>query len=466
MQFLRDELSKVPQSKFDAAFKGEIPPVEENKPPESAKPAEAPKPAEVAKPEEKAATEDGKLAEEGKAPGANPLDKLGPLPAEKIAKAFQDNPTLEQTLAPLGMGQEQLLANARLAAVTGQYRQHFATPEAAAYAKESAGHFYDIEERFPAIDDINKFDEFVMQTMLPLSIQLDDKGQPIKNADGTFQTDGSVSRFLKFAGDADLGFIERGAQQLLAQAGTDEEAKEYAQSLDAAVKFLNEFRNAGYRRPGAKPGEIPPEVKARMEQYEQEIARSRERDQATQQERERITEDSIFNDTLKGVEPLMRATLDRTALSGPLKAKAEKEIYAGVLNSLKDNRDYQRMKAQYWSRGAGEQVKSLVALNIGTIEGIFPSIAEKVLSEYGVELVAANAARQKTIDTQIARDQSTPSSQTASAAAAPKVMSDDDIDRQAEANVLAKHGNRRTPSFNQEFLMEVFRLKQAASGAA
>jgi hypothetical protein len=492
LKFLKDELAKVPEDLAKRALAGEE--VELPKPAEAAKPgqtaaekaarelaaetpeqklareraAESPEAKTARETAERAAeTPEAKAARELAEKNVNPLDKLGPLPAEKIAKAMAAKPELAAALKAAGLDGDTLIHNARLAAETAQYKAIAPTLEAATFMKESAGHFYDIEERFPSIQKLEDFDSFVMETMLPLSVLRNDKGEILRNADGTFQTDGSVQRFLQFASDADLGYIRNAAQQLGKAAGSDED-KEYYGHLEAAIDYLNDFRQAGYQKPGAKTTDtISPEVQRRLDAADKTVKESRERDAATQAEREKITEDRIFDDTLKGVQPTMRATLDRTALSDKLKIKAEKEIWQGVFESLKTNREYQQLKRGYWSRGMGdEQVKSLAALNVTTIEGIFASVAEKVLGEYGVDLVAANAARHTAIDTAIARDKSTPTSAATSAAAAPKVMSEDDIDNQATANVLARHGGRRTPQFNQEFLVEVVKLKQAAQGAA
>lgn len=481
LQFLKDELAKVPEDLAKRAMAGEE--VEMPKPAEAAKPAAAAETAEqklareraAETPEQKTAREtaeraaetpEAKAARELAEKNVNPLDKLGPLPAEKIAKAIADKPELAAALKAAGLDGDTLIHNARLAAETSQYKAIAPTIESAKFMQESAGHFYDIEERFPSIGKLEDFDSFVMETMLPLSVLRNEKGEVLTNPDGTFQTDGSVQRFLQFASDADLGYIKTAAQQL-GKAASDED-KEYYGHLEAAIDYLNEFRQAGYQKPGAKTTDaISPEIQRRLDAADKTVKESRERDAATQADRQKITEDRIFDDTLNGIKPLMRATLDGTALSPKLKEKAEKEIWKGVFDSLDSNREFQQLKRGHWSRGTGaEQIKALAALNITTIEGIFATVAENVLSEYGAELVAANSARHTAIDTAIARDKSTPTSASTSAAAAPKVMSEDDIDAQATKNVLEKHGGRRTPQFNQEFLIEVVKLKQAAQSVA
>jgi len=256
------------------------------------------------------------------------------------------------------------------------------------------------------------------------------------------------------------------AMEDLSKNGATDEDKEYGQQLLAAVDALNEFRSAGYRRPSSQTAaEIPAHVKAEMDRLRQESEQSKQRDAETREAQNKITEDTVFNDTLKGIEPLVGEILNRTALSDALKTKAGNDIYRALVDRLNGDRDYQQLKRQYWSRGGADMMKALTALNIASLQGILSPVAEKILGEYGVDLVAANAARHQKIDRQIANDRSTPTSQSTSAAAAPKAITADDIDKQAEANVLARHGGRKTPQFNQEFISEVVRLTQANAAA-
>lgn len=380
----------------------------------------------------------------------DPLDKVGALPAEKLAEAIKNTPELEAALAKAGIDKEVLFQTARDAALASQFTELFPTVEAAQFANENANHFYNIEESFPAIQTVEDLDKFIMDVMLPLSIIPGADGKPQMMEDGkTFKTDGSVSRFLKLGTDYDMGMSGNIADQILAAANQlpDSEGKtaqkEYAESLKAAVDFIQEFRNNGYRMPTAKSrtSELPPDVKARLENAERIERESRDRETQTQKQQEDLFDKTVEDDTVKFGEGLISELLNATNLNDKAKESAAKEIYAELAKELPGDKTFKRMAAQYRAQGLNDTTKQkLVALNKNTIKGKYAKIVERVVGERGGQVISAAAARQNKIATQIDTDRLNPGTTSSAPAKGPSPLTDDQISKQAYENAKAANG--------------------------
>lgn len=434
------------------ADKPATPPVAKAEP-EVVKPAETP----AETPEAKAEREKLEAAKPAEPPAeVDPLDKIGPLPAEKLAAALTENPELEAALTKAGIDKDTLFQTARDAAMTSQFTEIFPTVDSAKFAQESAGHFYQIEESFPSIQTVDDLDKFVMDTMLPLSIINGPDGKPLTNADGTFKTDGSVSRFLKLGTDYDMGMSSNLADKILASANTlpEGEAKtaqvEYAQNLKAAIDYIQDFRNNGYRMPGPKPvnSAVSPEVQQRLDRADQIERESNERNAENARKEEELFDNNVFDDTMKVADSLISEALNRSSLPDNLKEKAAGEIQSAIGNSMKSNKEYQRMSASYRAKGLNDETrKALAAHNTRTIRGLYGKIVEKVLGEYGATQIAASAARQQKIATQVEKDRSHPSSASAAPGKGPALLTDADIRKQAYENAKKANGGKE-PEFN------------------
>ena len=367
-------------------------------PKDEVKPA-AETPAVEQTPEQKAAAD----AEAAKAKPAevNPLDKVGPLPAEKLAAALTANPELEAALAKAGIDKETLFQTSRDAALASQFLEINPTPEAAKFAAESAGHFYDIEDRFPTINSVQDLDSFVMDVMLPLSQIRGADGQPLMNPDGkTFQTDGSVEKFMRFATDLDHGMIQHIAKNIGGEQG---------QQLLDAIAFIDEFRANGYKV-GDKGGEgeqpkLPPAVEAELAQARADREKNTQQSRQNELQQAEIFETKVFDTTLDQIEPLVSETLNATSLDDYAKGKAAEDIWNGLKKQLKENRTFQQQLSGMRARGRGEDVlKELVALNSSTIKAILPRIMNGVLDKAGARQIDAQTAKQTKINGQIADD--------------------------------------------------------------
>lgn len=448
------------------------------KPAEPVKPAEPAKPAEVAKtPEqiaaEKAEADKAKLAEEKPAEEKpaeaepNPLDKIGPLPVEKLAATLKDNPALAAELEKAGLEPEVLYETARQAALAEQFMDVVPTPDAAKFAVESANHFYDIEERFPQIKTIEDIDKFVMETMLPLSVLRDpNTGEALKNDNGTFKTDGSVERFLKLNTDIDHRIMrEQLAPQIIAQGkqmGGEEGERltTYGEQVQAAIDFIDEFRNNGYRVPGEKPAELPEAFRVELEQARARDQEITQRENQVLEEKAGVLEGQVNTDTVGWLDPLIRDTINSTSLDDYGKKNAVRDIHTAILQRLENHRTFQKQKEAIWAKyqpGKNDDAvrKELVALNKSTTNSFIQRAMQDVLSKAGARRLEAAAKRQDKIDTQIKSDRMNPGSTAAASPTAPPVLTVDEAYKADVEAATAKNAGR--PPNAQQILTETLR---------
>lgn len=407
---------------------------------------------------EKVETEKAKVAETSAE--VDPLDKVGALPAEKWAEALKTNPELEAALTKAGIDKDVLFETSRAAARCSQFEEIYPTLDAAKFAQESAGNFYKIEESFPSIQTLEDLDSFITNTMLPLSIVPGADGKPQLAADGkSYVTDGSVSRFLKLGTDYDMGMSTHLAEQMLAAAeklpeGEQRTAQsEYAQNLKAAIDYVQDFRNNGYRQPTAKAAaqELSPELKARVENAERIERESKERESATAKEKEELFDNQVLDVTVKGVDPLIAEALNKSSLPDTLKEKVAKEIYDKINTKLLADAQFKRLSDSYRAKGLTEETKqTLAAHNTRTIKGLYGKIVEEVLAEYGARQIADSTARQKKIDTQVAADKIHPGSTSSAPAKGPSPLTAEQINKQAYENAKAANGGKE-PDLNDVF---------------
>src|SRR6185312_7662063 len=112
---------------------------------------------------------------------ADPLDKIGPLPAEKIAAALKSSPELEKALTDAGLPKDALIAAAREAAQATQFKELFPTIEIAQVAKQGSENFAILDEQFPAIRTLEDYSNFMTNTLLGMSFIRDENNNPVPN---------------------------------------------------------------------------------------------------------------------------------------------------------------------------------------------------------------------------------------------------------------------------------------------
>ncbi len=373
------------------------------KPAAEAQPAAEPvKPAaEPAKP----AAEPAKPAAEAKPAEAtpNPLDKLGPLPAEKITAALAEAPPeVQQFLKDKGLSVESLTANARMAAEGVQYKERFPTLEAADTALEGAQQFWKLDAGLPAVKTVADFDKFMSETLVPMSFLRDAKGQPIPDPDnpGAFKNDGSIGKLIDFSASVRDSNLSELADMMLKGAQTDE-AKAFATDLKGAVEFVGAFINNGYKMPGEKK-EAPkytPEDQARLDRAARIEQESHERDSSTQRQALDQKEDRIIDQTTKMIEPTIKAVLDKSAFTPELKTRITNMVWNELTETMLKNALYLRERDQL-SPSAQDYEQRRVALNKSYMQERVVKILESIVGDFGGPVVDANKTRIAKLDSQ------------------------------------------------------------------
>ena len=445
-------LSDIVSKAADAAEKSltkpavEVPAVEPAKPAaEPAKPTEETKPAEPAKP----------------AAEVNPLDKLGPLPAEKITAALAEAPPeVQQFLKDKGLSVESLTENARLAAQTSQFLERFPTLEAADTALEGAQNFWKLDTGLPAVQDQEGFDKFMMEALVPLSLIRDEQGNPIPDPDnpGAFKNDGSIGKLIDYSAAVRDTKLAELADMMVAGAKTDE-AKSFATDLKGAVNFIKAFIDNGYKMPGEKTEvkDLPPDLKARVERAERIERESKERDVSTQQQALNQKEDKIIDQTTKAIEPTIKAFLDKTALNDKLKVRITNIVWNELTERMLKNPTYIRQRDQL-SPNAPDYEQRRVALNKSYMQERIVKILEDVVGDLGGPVVNANKARQEQIDAQSKASAMEPRTSGTTVQAQPALSTSEDIGKKALEMAKLKNPNATVGS--REYWEAITQLKK------
>jgi hypothetical protein len=381
----------------------------------------------------------------------NPLDKAGTLPAEKLATSFED-PEFAAAMEKQGYSKEQLMETARNAALAEEFVNVAGTPQAAKFAAEAATHFYDIEEGFTGIKSIQDFDKFMSGVMLPLSFKLGPDGQPLKKADGSYETDGTVSRFFEMATQYDSQIL----QSLIAKMPQDNED---VKDLNAALEIINNFRKNGYKL-GAPPAPLTEEQKqreAQLAEREKNINTATANARAADAEK---FEGRVLEATEKELETLIGATVNQSALSDALKAKATEDIYVGLAKALDSDRTFKQMARQARAHGMSDEVfASLVALNTNTLKAKYRDVAAKVMKEYGISVIGRNADERSKTDAQLAADRQNPKVGTTAARSTRTTLTADQIESQAAEEVLKSNGGKRPADYSQQLLRKIMEIE-------
>lgn len=432
-------------------------------------------------PEEKAAEDkavadkaaaDAKVAEE-KAANANPLDKLGPLPVETLAKAITDNPALAAELEKSGIDSELLYETSRRAALTDQFTEIFPTPDAAKFAGESAQHFYDIEEGFPKIQTVEDLDKFVTGTMLPLSVIRGADGQPLMTEDGRgYQTDGSIARFFNATSQFETVGAVNAVDKLLASYAVipgeeGERLKGEAGRIREALILAQQFRDSGYKLPGAKveTGKRSAEDQALIDDA---LRTKNDAAKATNDAREKENE-AFHEGTLTAViattGPFIKGTLDMTDLTDNDKRSIAKETQAEAWESLRTNRHFQQNKFHLQSLGnTPENRAAIVSATKVAFEIAASKLMKAKIEEYGGKYISKQKAKLDKIDKQLANDKMNQGTGTTPGAKPAVATTPAQIRTKAIENYKAR--NHGASPDDGEILSEVLAIKDAMQRSA
>jgi hypothetical protein len=415
---------------------------------------------------EKKAADEKAAAEAAGEP--NPLDKLGPLPVETLAKAITDNPTLTAELEKAGIDSELLYETSRRAAQADQFFEIYPDVDSAKFAAESAQRFYDIEDGFPKIKTVEDLDSFITKTMLPLSTLYGQDGKPLMAADGkTYQTDGSIANFFDATSQMETIMAARAADALIAQAAKiageeGERAKEQAERIKDAIVLAQQFRDAGYRIPPPK-GTGPkrsPEDQATIDKLTRENQEAERVRLEGQQAELKAFDDGVLTDTTTATSGFIAGVLNRTALTDYDKSNIAEKVNAAAWEALEKNRHFQARKASLQSLAATpENRKALVTLARTAFEHEALKFLETEIAQAGGKIMTRQQQRKDKIETQKADDRMNQGGSTTTAAKPAAPMTAGEIRAQAIKNLKAS-GNAYPD--DGEILAESLRLRKAA----
>lgn len=447
----------------DKAFSLNIPGVDQPKPEVKTEDAIPPKVEAPAEGADQGKTDEQKVAEAPVVPAeVDPLDKIGPLPAETVGAALKSE-AFVAACKEAGIDTDLLMETSRMAAEAQMYRDAgLPTPEAAAFAVENANHFYDIEENFVKVKDAASLDDFMVNTMLPLSFLRDAEGNPIPDPTnpGQFKTDGTVQRFMSANVDMDHGWTSQIADQLLASAakfksadgeystGKAQEVATYATQLKDAIAFVDEFRKNDYKIPSgeAKP-QMSAEDKAEMDRLRARDAQVTETEKNNQAEKSQIFATQVQTDTVAGIDPLVSETLKSSSLDDYAKSKVTDDVWKDLTTALEKDRTFQQMKSALYAKGMDEKnFKALVALNTRTAKNLLlgkNGILEKHLTAAGQRRQTSQVQRDTKIDAQIKTDTMNQGARAAASTNAAGTMTSAQIQAKARELATAENGGKR-----------------------
>jgi hypothetical protein len=343
-------------------------------------------------------------AETKPAAEANPLDKLGPLPAEKITAALAEAPeAVKAYLQEKGLSIEALSENARLAAQTSQFLEKVPSLEALDIALEGNANFLKLDQGLPQVQSVEQFDKFMTDVLVPMSFIRDANGQPIPDpATGGFKNDGSIAKLIDYSAAVRDSKIGELADMMLKAAATDD-AKAYATDLKGAVDFLKQFISNGYKMPGSNDADaeksLPPSVKERLARADQIERESRDRDARTNQAAMDQKENHIIAETDKVISPLIKDILDKTALSSELKTHIAETVWTKLVDQMQKNTLYQQQRDRL-SPSAPDYEQRRVATNLTYMKERVVKLIESIVGKLGAPVVDANKARHDKIDSQ------------------------------------------------------------------
>lgn len=394
------------------------------------------------------------------APAANPLDKLGPLPAEKIAAALKDAPPeVTNYLKEKGLDVDALSANARLAAETSQYKQVFPTIDAANEALSGAKNFWKIDSGLAEVKDIDTFDKLMM-SLAEMTYVRDDQGNPVPDPDrpGAFLNNGSLAKMVDYSALARDSSLTKLADLAIAKA-TDDETKNMYTDLKGAVDYIKKFVENGYKFDGKSVDEstLPESVKSELAEARKLKSTLATRDTEQASKDFDTQEDSIITETHKQISPMITEALSKTALSDKLKTSIGKQVWDAVVESLSKNDLYTRQRDTLSRRG-NDYVQRRVALNLNYLRDVTAKALGEIVGEIGGPIVDANAARRDKIDTQSNASRMEPKTSGTTPQSQPGVMSPEDISKKALE--LAKQTNPNARMGDRDYFAAVMKLKK------
>jgi hypothetical protein len=310
------------------------------------------------------------------------LEEDGFVGARDLAAKFDANPALKAALTP--EIRNELMANARLAQQGAEYRKLFASPSEAKIIHETAQTHAGFSEAFNLIhSDVEKGTTAFLQKLIEGSALRDEAGNPIKDDQGYFRTDGSANKFVETLGKRWLNkFVVEKA------AGLNDE------NVMAALDLVME--SVGLRPSSAdKTQDQDPALVARKQALD-----AREAELNKQRESDRSSAAKTYKDALNLERTAMydaevgKLLQLATGLSEFERSGVEQRLEEGIRSAIKTNAAYQTRMGQLAQRQFGPARR---AEELKTLREFFrdnlANIARPIFAKAGISATTRSAQR-------------------------------------------------------------------------
>lgn len=312
--------------------------------------------------------------------------------ARDLAAKIDGNEALKAAL-PQEL-RDEILANARIAEEASPYREIFGSPDEARVIAKAAQDFAGVQQIFTSItaENTQKGTSDLINKMLEMSALRDDQGNPQKRADGSFITDGTVTRFFNELFDRKF---KRTIEEKINASGNDA-AKA---ALDLVMESVGLRTSTAAQDTNQDPALVA--RKAELDAQEKRI-----KDQDTASKTARISE---YTDSLNGelntvssteFEKLLAPATGLEALTkGAVLAKLSKAVAAAI----KADTAYQMEKQALQSRPmTPARRQAEVALAKKWLATKLARVSKPILAEAGISVSKKAASK---AEAQAAREQ-------------------------------------------------------------
>lgn len=401
-----------------------------------AKPAVAEPGKEAAKPAAEAKTEATPAEEEGMIPLEDiTLESTGLLDPAGFNEALKNAPELLKNLDAAPQLKNQLFKTMRIAAQAGEVLKELPSLEAAKFAKAQTEFVAALRSDLTNVDDPEAMPRF-FQRIDEESRITDENGQPVKDAAGNFQTDGSGERMVKHVMSNALAALERNA---IADKNED---------LQAALKIIRDATEAPSSQ--AKDGLTEAQLakQAELDQRDGELQRQdRETKQAARKQSETQLSDRLKADLEKNIDRVF----GQTSISEFNKSTAKQKIMGGFVERIgqdplyKAQRDYLAAQVQ-----TPAIVKQRASLFHGALKQYLVEIASPILKDAGAEMLGKQAAKADKIDAQTKASAAEPKGASAQPLPNPAATSSDDPNLIPAFRAEFTKANGRKPTLLEE----------------
>ena len=342
--------------------------------------------------------------------------------ARMLNEKINANPELRAALERSPELRNAMFRNARLASETARYKELFPDVESARYAAENAATFRHLDELFLNATTPEGTGRF-LQKWAEMSVLADEQGRPVLE-NGAPKLHPAFTALLDNIRTNELKYLRQRAES------------QGDQELMAALDIIAERTTPA----SAAHDELPAHIRATAEQIKAREAELNRR-QLEQQHAEQTRFDrSVGDDATSQINALIEPALQKAALTDFVRQSAREKIDTAIVEGLSRNRFFQARMAEL-SRYplTAETRQQRVNLILSHVQAIAGPIVRQVLSQATAPVVAAQAARQNRLTSQIERSRTEPRSTTGNFAMEAR-RSPEQMFEQIKANYAREHG--------------------------